>query len=134
MASATDRLANLLADELGECRSEDVSRRLAELDDLLEDAGVVDPAGDVEALAALGNDTRYRIVRLLAAAEDDLCVCEFEPLLDVSSSATSHALTKLSDAGLVERRKEGKWRYYRATPLAERLLDALDADREAADD
>ena len=134
MASATDRLANLLADELGECRSEDVSRRLAELDDLFEEAGVADPAADVGAFSALGNETRYQIVRLLAAADDGLCVCELEPLLDVSSSGISHALSTLSEVGLVQRRKQGRWRYYRATPLAVHLLDALDTGREAADE
>ena len=83
----------------------------------------------MRALSALGNETRYRIVRLLATADDELCVCEFEPLLDVSASAISHALSNLTDAGLLARRKEGKWRYYRTTPLAERLLGALDTGR-----
>lgn len=133
MASDSNRLRSLLVDELGECRTEDVSRRLAELDDLLEAATGTDPAADVETFSTLGNETRYRIVRLLTTADDELCVCELEPLLDVSSSAISHALSALSEAGLVERRKEGRWRYYRATPLAERLLDGLDAGREAVD-
>jgi hypothetical protein len=34
MNSGRDRLRSLLADELGECTETDVSRRLAELDDL----------------------------------------------------------------------------------------------------
>jgi DNA-binding transcriptional ArsR family regulator len=49
----------------------------------------------------------------------------------VSESAVSHALADLVDAGLVDRRKAGKWRYYRTTDRAARLLDALDATREA---
>lgn len=130
MAVETDRLRSLLADELGESSRTDVSRRLAELDELLDDADVARTAEDVRVLSVLGNETRYRIVRLLVTADDDeLAVCEFEPLLDVSESAVSHALSTLADADLIERRKEGKWRYYRATPLAERLLGALDADR-----
>jgi DNA-binding transcriptional ArsR family regulator len=133
MNSGRDRLRSLLADELGECTETDVSRRLAELDDLLEEAGVADVSTDVGILSTLGNETRYRIVRLLATADDELCVCEFAPLLDRSESTVSHSLTTLADAGLVERRREGKWHYYRATPFAERLLDALDAGREGAD-
>jgi Predicted transcriptional regulators len=58
-----------------------------------------------------------------------LCVCELSPLLDVSDSAISHALSKLTDAGLVTRRKEGKWRMYRATPRANAVLVALDGSR-----
>jgi len=48
--------------------------------------------------------------------------------VDVSDSAVSHALSELTDAGLVARRKEGKWRYYRTTDKAERLLGALAAE------
>ena len=133
MTAETERLRNLLADQLGECSATDVSRRLTELDELLEESGVEDVSVEVEVLSTLGNDTRYRIVRLLATADEELCVCEFKPLLDVSESGVSHALSSLSDAGLVERRQDGKWRYYRATPLAEGLLDALDTDRETTD-
>ena len=134
MSTETERLRNLLEDELGECREEDVSRRLGKLDDLLAEAGADDASTDADVFSALGNDTRYLIVRLLATADDDLCPCEFESLIDVSQSAISHALSTLVDAGLVERRPEGKWRYYRATPLAEGLLDALDADHEGRDE
>lgn len=134
MTAETDRLRNLLEDELGECRAEDLSRRLGELDDLLEAAGVADVSADVAVLSALGNETRYRIVRLLTTADDDLCVCEFESLLDVSQSGISHALSTLVDAGLIERRQDGRWRYCRATPLAEGVLDALDATGEDDDE
>lgn len=133
MATETDRLRSLLAHELGEYGETDVSRRLAELDDLLTDADVTDPSADVAVLSALGDGTRYRIVRLLATADEELSVCELAPLLDRSESTISYALSTLSEAGLIERRKEGRWRYYRATPLAEGLLGALDAGREADD-
>ena len=65
-------------------------------------------------------------------AGDDLCVCELAPLFDVSESAISHALSELTDTGLITRRKEGKWRYYRSTERAEGLLAALDATREVS--
>ncbi|MXR40204.1 metalloregulator ArsR/SmtB family transcription factor [Halobaculum sp. WSA2] len=91
-------------------------------------------AADVETLSALGNDTRYEALRLIAGAEDDVCVCELEPSLGVSQSAVSQALSRLFGAGLVERRKEGRWRYYSATPRAERLLDVLDETRGVGDD
>ena len=84
---------------------------------------------DVETLKALGSDTRYRVVRLLVAADEELCVCEITPRFEVSDSAVSHALSNLADAGLVSRRKQGTWRYYRPTDRAVRLVGALDAAR-----
>lgn len=91
-------------------------------------------ARDVELLATLGNDTRYEALRLIAEADDDVCVCELEPALGVSQGAVSQSLSRLFSAGLVERRKEGRWRYYSATPLARRLLDVLDETRSRTDD
>ena len=67
---------------------------------------------DVDILPALANETRYRIVRVLKAADSELCVCEFAPLLDVSDGAISHALSKLTETELLTRRKDGKWRKY----------------------
>jgi ArsR family transcriptional regulator len=86
-------------------------------------------AADVRILSTLGNDTRYEALRLVAEAEDPVCVCELEPALGVSQSAVSQALSRLFGAGLVERRKEGRWRYYTATPHARRLLRFLDETR-----
>lgn len=91
-------------------------------------------ATDVQILTALGNDTRYEALRHIVAAEDGVCVCELEPALGVSQGAVSQALSKLFSAGLVERRKEGRWRYYVPTPRAERLLRVLDETREFDDD
>ncbi|MFT4947249.1 MAG: ArsR family transcriptional regulator [Natronomonas sp.] len=90
-------------------------------------------AADIETLAALGNDTRYETLRLIAEAEGDRCVCELEPSLGVSQGAVSQALSRLFSAGLVSRRKEGRWRYYSVTPRAQRLLDVLDETRAEAD-
>jgi len=128
--SSTDRLQRYVADECGSCTDEDLADRVAELEELNESVGGSDLESDIELLSALGNETRYKIVRMLHAADDDeLCVCELSPLLDVSDSAISHALSNLTDAGLVTRRKEGKWRMYRATPRANAVLVALDGSR-----
>lgn len=91
-------------------------------------------ATDVETLATLGNDTRYEALRLIAEAEEDVCVCELEPRLGVSQGAVSQSLSRLFSAGLVERRKEGRWRYYTATERADRLLDVLDNTRAPDND
>ena len=126
----TPRIRNLIAEELGKCCDADVEQRLTELDALIGDTPD-DYTSDLDTLKALGNDTRYTIIRLLVAADDERCVCEFAPLLDVSESAVSHALAELVDAGLVTRRKDGTWRYYKATARAEQLIAALDVTREA---
>jgi len=42
----------------------------------------------------------------------------------------SHALGDLTEAGLLDRRKDGRWRYYETTARAEAVLDALDGTRE----
>ncbi|MCG1004255.1 MULTISPECIES: metalloregulator ArsR/SmtB family transcription factor [Halobacterium] len=129
MAQAPDRLRRLLADELGECCDGDVERRLEELHGLADDA-FDDRTQSV--FAVLGNDTRYRLARVLAASDGERCVCELEPLVDVSDSAVSHALADLVDAGLATRRKDGNWRYYDATALADDLFVA--ADRGVSDE
>ena len=129
MSDSTDRLRRYLEDELGECHSEDLQERLEELDKL--DALVNDRvlSTDVQAFSALGSETRYRIARLLVEANDELCVCEITPLVDVSESAVSHALAELTDAGLVTKRKDGRWRKYRSTPRSNALLAVLDGTR-----
>ena len=124
--ATNDRLERLLSSELGECCEGDVRQRRAELDELESNTPLGRVSADAAVLSTLGDETRHRIARLLVAA-DELCVCELEPLVDVSESAISHALSDLVDAGLADRRKEGKWRYYRATDRTEALLAALDS-------
>ncbi|MWG34286.1 ArsR/SmtB family transcription factor [Halomarina oriensis] len=91
-------------------------------------------ATDVALLSAMGNDTRYEALRIVASASDGVCVCELQPALGVSQGAVSQALSRLHSAGLVSRRKEGRWRYYSVTPVAVRLLDTLDDVRGGDDE
>lgn len=129
MSQQTERLERLIADELGECCDGDVEQRLDTLR-TYQSEGPAQSESDLTALQTLGNDTRYNIVRLLTAADRELCVCEITPLVNISDSAVSHALSDLHDAGLVTRRKDGTWRHYDATPRAAALIDALDETRE----
>ncbi|NHN41924.1 winged helix-turn-helix transcriptional regulator [Halorubellus sp. JP-L1] len=122
----TERLERFVAATVDECCGGDVTERRRELEGFAAVAEERTDSRDVNALRALADDTRYRIVRLLAAAGEELCVCEFAPLLSVSESAVSHALGDLTDAGLLTRRKDGRWRYYGPTPRARALLAALD--------
>ncbi|WP_293033790.1 metalloregulator ArsR/SmtB family transcription factor [Natronococcus sp.] len=130
--SATDRLQRYLTDERGSCTSDAVQERLEELEELDAAVGGPDLEADVDLLSALSNETRYKIVRILHTADEELCVCEFAPLLDVSDSAISHALSQLTEAGLLTRRKDGKWRKYSVTNRATAILIALDGSRSVA--
>ncbi|MGB9985552.1 ArsR/SmtB family transcription factor [Salarchaeum japonicum] len=128
MSSQTERLERLITEERGGCCAADIEERLASLRSYQSETPT-NPESDLTALKTLGNDTRYNIVRLLTAADRELCVCEINPVFDVSNSAISHALSDLYDAGLVTRRKDGTWRYYETTDRAEALLAALDETR-----
>ena len=127
--SASNRLQRYLTDERGSCTSDALQERLEELEELDAAVGGPDLEADVDLLSALSNETRYKIVRILHVADEELCVCEFAPLLEVSDSAISHALSQLTEAGLLTRRKDGKWRKYRATNRATAILIALDGSR-----
>ncbi|AZH26565.1 ArsR/SmtB family transcription factor [Haloplanus aerogenes] len=126
MAKGTERLRRYLDDELGECRSEDVEERLDELGTLEAALGTAQVRAELDVLSALANETRYTLARVLVAAGEELCVCELNAVVDVSESGLSHALSKLVDAGLVEGRKDGRWKKYRATNRAVTLVTVLE--------
>ena len=94
----------------------------------LDGADPAATAADLRVLTAMGNDTRYELLRLIAGADADggVCVCDLEAGVGVGQSAVSQALSRLRDAGLVTRRKEGSWRYYDLTETAAALLETLD--------
>lgn len=60
---------------------------------------------------ALGDENRTRALMLLADGE--LCLCQIIEVLGVSPSTASKHMTILQQAGLVRRRKDGRWHYYR---------------------
>ena len=57
---------------------------------------------------ALGESTRLKIIKLLAARE--LCVCDLEEIMQISQPRISQHLKVLKYAGLVNERKEGQRR------------------------
>lgn len=61
---------------------------------------------------AIGEETRLRILILLLRGE--LTVTELTQILGQSQPRVSRHLKILSDAGLVERYREGSWMFYRA--------------------
>lgn len=88
----------------------------------------VDDLRSVSALfKALGDETRLKIVALLAHGE--LCVCHVQEALALSQPAVSRHLGVLRAAGVVEARRDGTWVYYRlcrqTDPAAARQLEAV---------
>jgi demethylmenaquinone methyltransferase/2-methoxy-6-polyprenyl-1,4-benzoquinol methylase/ArsR family transcriptional regulator len=83
------------------------------------------------ALNAAGEETRLRLLALLA--ESELTVSEVVAILGQSQPRVSRHLKLLVEAGLVERRREGAWAFFRLAPasaagsLARDVVEWLDA-------
>lgn len=60
---------------------------------------------------ALSDGQRVRILMMLRGGE--LCVCRIVEVLALAPSTVSKHLSILSEADLVEVRKDGRWAYYR---------------------
>ena len=60
---------------------------------------------------ALADDTRLRILGLLAAGE--VCVCNIHGALNLPQPAVSRHLAYLRKSGLAAARREGLWMHYR---------------------
>lgn len=74
---------------------------------------------------ALSDETRVRA--LLALKDGELCLCHVIRLLDLAPATLSKHMDVLVQAGLVERRKAGRWCYFRlaereAAPMVRRAL------------
>lgn len=63
-------------------------------------------------LKALADPHRLRILAVLAAAKDEVCVCEFTDELPLNQPTVSHHLRILREAGLVTCERRGTWVYY----------------------
>ncbi|NBB82196.1 MAG: metalloregulator ArsR/SmtB family transcription factor [Alphaproteobacteria bacterium] len=91
---------------------------------------------------ALADRTRVRTVMMLDGAGDELCLCQIIDVLGLAPSTVSQHLAVLYRAGLVERRKEGRWHFFKLPadpePMVGNALDwaraALADDRQVAED
>lgn len=60
---------------------------------------------------AFANPTRLRILNLLQE-EKEICVCDLCEVLGVPQPTVSRHLATLREAGLVDVRTDGKWKFY----------------------
>jgi DNA-binding transcriptional ArsR family regulator len=60
---------------------------------------------------ALGDESRLRA--LLSVKDGELCLCQIIDVLGLSPATVSKHMNVLYRAGLVDRRKDGKWHFYR---------------------
>ena len=90
------------------------------------------------AFKALGDESRLKMVKMIAAAED-ICACHLLDEFDFSQPTLSHHIKILCAAGLIECRKEGKWMHYSLNPdcvidmcalLSELLEKSANDDRD----
>jgi ArsR family transcriptional regulator len=75
---------------------------------------------------ALSDETRLRL--LMALRDGELCLCQLIDLLQLAPSTVSKHMTLLQQAGLIERRKDGRWHFYRLPdqPLSPATEQAID--------
>ena len=74
----------------------------------------------LEVLRALGHPLRLELVAQIAA-RGPLCSCHLESAVGASQPQISKHLSVLHRAGLLERRRDGRWVYY---SIAEEGLDS----------
>jgi ArsR family transcriptional regulator len=81
----------------------------------------------VKAIKALSDETRIRIINLMA--ERECCVCEVVQAMEISQTRASRNLGMLHDAGFLKLRKEGLWSLYSLDKdsLPEHLVKLVEA-------
>jgi ArsR family transcriptional regulator len=80
-------------------------------------------ADRIAALAkVLSDPVRVQLVDVLRKAPGQVCVCELQPLFDISQPTLSHHLKKLREAEVVGVERRGLWAYYFVLPDAMKEL------------
>lgn len=90
-----------------------------------EALSVDEAAATADVFKALGDVHRVRIVNLLLAADEPVCVCDLTPHLGIGQPTVSHHLKRLVDVGLLRRDRRGTWSYYSLDPDARDRVAAL---------
>jgi ArsR family transcriptional regulator len=90
---------------------------------------------------ALSDESRLRA--LIAVRDGELCLCQIIRVLGLSPATVSKHMNILEQAGLVERTRRGKWRFYALADGSKRravkralawVLDEIQDDPRVAED
>lgn len=82
------------------------------------------PAAELDQVfSALADDTRRRILGLLASGE--VCVCNIHAALDIPQPTASRHLAHLRKSGLVATRKDGLWVHYRLAEIEDPAISGV---------
>ncbi|MFT3997408.1 MAG: metalloregulator ArsR/SmtB family transcription factor [Asticcacaulis sp.] len=101
----------------------------------MKSGGTLGEAALLEALKAVGEPTRLRLLRLLA--HEELSVMELVRILNQSQPRISRHLKLMNEAGVIDRFPDGAWVFYRLseapalTPVIDAVLNALGDDDTA---
>ena len=86
-----------------------------------------------EIFQALADETRLRVIRLMVATNEEVCLCELvDSLLEPSYKISRH-LKILRQAGLLSSQKEGRWVYHRLVTEPPYLASLYATVRELPD-
>lgn len=62
---------------------------------------------------SLADETRLRVIRLLATTDEEVCLCELVDSLQEPAYKLSRHLKILRQSGLLSAQKDGRWVYHR---------------------
>jgi ArsR family transcriptional regulator len=82
-----------------------------------------------DAMAALADPVRLRLLRLIRSAPSPACVCDLTAAVGLSQATVSHHLARLRRAGFIRTERAGIWSFHVLNPEmpdpAARILDAI---------
>jgi ArsR family transcriptional regulator, arsenate/arsenite/antimonite-responsive transcriptional repressor len=81
----------------------------------------------IDAFKAIGEPTRFRALRILVEAKEELCACDIIDVLQKPQYTISKSLGALVDAELVDERREGRMMMYSLvhSPMNDFLFKAI---------
>ena len=71
---------------------------------------------NLQAIKAISEEKRLRILRLLSRMDRKICVCEVMKVLEMPQHEASKSLKQLKDADFIVSEKIGRFVYYRLNP------------------
>ncbi|MHA2315468.1 MAG: ArsR/SmtB family transcription factor [Candidatus Hermodarchaeia archaeon] len=103
-----------MSERCDEESGEDVDRLLQRLKDLESGPGEKQVSEVVSLAKALAHPQRLKL--LVAIGNREVCVCKLVGVSELSQPAISHHLNILARAGLLRRRRKGRFNHYQANP------------------